>query len=93
MEAKNLNTTEKKKAIKSDLYFESLLQSILIQGQDKGVFIKRNIDLTSEVIQAMLQDWYLKRAKFKSQNVSVDQYLEFVIEFVETYLGTETQKG
>lgn len=57
MEAKNLNTTEKKKAIKSDLYFESLLQSILIQGQDKGGFIKRNIDLTSEMIQAMLQDW------------------------------------
>lgn len=89
MEAKNLNPEERKKAIDSDLWTERLLERLLVQGREEKVFLDRDAGLTAEAIKAMLQDWYLKRSKFR--NVSVDQYAGFVIELVETYLGTATK--
>jgi AcrR family transcriptional regulator len=88
MEAKNLNPEERKKAIDSDLWTERLLEGLLVRGREEKVFLDRDAGLTAEAIKAMLQDWYLKRSKFR--NVSVDQYAGFVIELVETYLGTAT---
>ncbi len=90
MEAKNLNLDERKKAIDSDLWTEKLLETLLVKGREEKVFDNRNAGLTAEAIKALLQDWYLKRAKFR--NVSVDGYSDFVIEFVETYLGATTKK-
>ncbi len=87
MEAKNLEPKEKKEAIESDRYTESLLESILTRGQAQGVFQQLDIGLTAEMIKAMLQNWYLKRSKFRSKNVSVEQYMRFVIQFIETNLG------
>ena len=88
MEAKNLNPEERKKSIDSDLWTERLLEGLLVRGREEKVFSDRDPGLTAEAIKAMLQDWYLKRSKFR--NVSVDQYAGFVIELVETYLGTAT---
>lgn len=87
MEAKNLNPEERKKAIDSDLWTERLLEGLLVRGREEKVFLDRDPGLTAEAIKAMLQDWYLKRSKFR---ISVDQYAGFVIELVETYLGTAT---
>lgn len=89
MEAKNLNLDERKKAIDSDLWTEKFLEKLLVQGREENVFNNRDAGLTAEAIKALLQDWYLKRSKFR--NVSVDGYSDFVIEFVETYLGVETK--
>jgi AcrR family transcriptional regulator len=88
MEAKNLNPEERKKAIDSDLWTERLLEGLLVRGREENIFLNRDAGLTAEAIKAMLQDWYLKRSKFR--NISVDQYAGFVIELVETYLGTAT---
>ncbi|OGR11474.1 MAG: hypothetical protein A2097_06080 [Desulfobacula sp. GWF2_41_7] len=90
MEAKNLNPDERKKAIDSDLWTEKVLEKLLIKGREENVFNDRDPGLTAEAIKALLQDWYLKRPKFR--NVSVDQYSDFVIEFVLTYLGVATKK-
>jgi hypothetical protein len=32
----------------------------------------------------MLQDWYLKRWKYARRQISVDDYAEFLIRFVES---------
>jgi len=68
------------------------------QGQKKSLF--RNVDpkTTAAIIKAMLQDWYLKRWKYESRNVSVEEYSEVVIDFVESYLmarsnQTQEEKG
>lgn len=87
MEAKNLEPKEKKEAIESDRYTENLLETILARGQAQGVFKELDIGLTAEVVKAMLQNWYLKRSKFRSKDVTVEQYLTFVIQFIETNLG------
>ncbi len=90
MEAKNLNRKEKEKAIEGDLATETLLESILEQGQQQGAFVERDVVLTAEMIKALFANWYLKRSKFRTRGVSVDKYADFVIEFVEDYLGVET---
>jgi len=42
--------------------------------------------LTASVIKAMLQDWYLKRSKYRKRNISVDHYARFVLQFVEAFI-------
>jgi AcrR family transcriptional regulator len=86
MEAKNLSKKEQDLAVASELYTEKLLADILEQGQIQGAFELHDYQLTASVIKAMLQDWYLKRRKYAKRRVSVDQYAQFVLQFVEAFI-------
>ena len=86
MEAKNLSGGEQKMAVASELYTEKLFADILKQGQARGCFLARDSQLTASVIKAMLQDWYLKRSKFRKRNISVDQYARFILQFMEAFI-------
>jgi AcrR family transcriptional regulator len=86
MEAKNLSKKEQDLAIASELYTEKLIADILSQGQIQGDFELRDPQLTASVIKAMLQDWYLKRSKYAKRRISVDQYAQFVLQFVEAFI-------
>lgn len=46
----------------------------------------RNARLVASMIKALLQDWYLKRRKYRDQNVAVDDYAAFVRDVIESYL-------
>jgi TetR/AcrR family transcriptional regulator, cholesterol catabolism regulator len=84
MEAKNIDKAQQKKAIESELATEQMFTDILNEGKDKGIFSVTDPVLTASVIKAMLQDWYVKRWKHTRRRISVDQYAEFVIGFVES---------
>jgi AcrR family transcriptional regulator len=86
MEAKNLSKKEQDLAVASERYTEKLIADILKQGQIQGDFILRDPQLTASVIKAMLQDWYLKRSKYAKRRISVDQYAQFVLQFVEAFI-------
>ena len=86
MEAKNLSKTERAKAVASDLNMEQKIEAIIANGQKEGEFCKRDSQLAASLIQAMIQDWYLKRYKYHQRCISVDQYAEFVLEFVTEFL-------
>ncbi|MCA1960301.1 MAG: TetR/AcrR family transcriptional regulator [Desulfomonile sp.] len=86
MEAKNLSKVERDKAIASELYTEKVLEDILREGGEAGVFLPRDYRLAASVMKAMLQDWYLKRGKYTMRRISVDQYADFVVEFVESFV-------
>ena len=86
MEAKNLSRAEQDLAVASELYTENLLADILRQGQSRGCFLPRDPQLTASIIKAMLQDWYLKRSKYRKRNISVDQYARFILQFVEAFI-------
>jgi AcrR family transcriptional regulator len=86
MEAKNLSQKEQDLAVASELYTEGLLADIIEEGKDRGDFRTRDALLTASVIKAMLQDWYLKRSKYAKRRIPVEQYAQFVLQFVDTYL-------
>ncbi len=83
METRNFSREKQKKAIQGELHTEKLFEDILEQGRGEGSYRATNSQLTAALIKAMLQDWYLKRWKYSRRGVGVEQYADFVIEFVE----------
>lgn len=84
METKNLDKAQQKKSIDGELETEQAFIDILDEGCRKKQFQAENTVLTASVIKSMLQDWYLKRWKYARRQVSVEQYAEFVIGFIES---------
>ncbi len=87
METKNFRKEEHKKAIEAELFTENIFKDIIALGVSGGVFRPVNEELTSAIIKAMLQDWYLKRWKYERRNVSVEDYAGFLVEVLGSYLS------
>ena len=84
METRYFKKREYEKSIAGELKTEQRIIDILEAGRAQQVF---NIDqpmLTASVTKAMLQDWYLKRWKFRRQKITVENYADFVIQFVDS---------
>ena len=89
METKNLKKEEHKKVIESELFTENIFQEIISQGISAGQFRPVDVALTSAIIKAMLQDWYLKRWKYERRSVSVEDYAGFLMEVLGSYMHLE----
>ncbi|MCW7753685.1 TetR/AcrR family transcriptional regulator [Desulfobotulus sp. H1] len=87
METKNLGREEARKAIESELLTEAIFVDILDEGKQKGVFFFTDARLVAAIIKAMLQDWYLKRWKYKKRQIGVEEYAAFLITFTGKALG------
>jgi AcrR family transcriptional regulator len=92
MEAKNLAKEEQALAVASERYTEQIFADIIAQGQAGGSFLNRDPQLTASVIKAMVQDWYLKRSKYAVRKVTVDEYAQFVLQFIESFLLDKNEK-
>ncbi|PIE75091.1 MAG: TetR family transcriptional regulator [Deltaproteobacteria bacterium] len=85
MEARNLSPSELKEVQELESYTEKVLVDILINGEKKGAFKRKNHFLTASIIKAMQQDWYLKRWKYRKRGISPDNFCDYVIEFVKSF--------
>ncbi len=86
METKNLSGEEREKAIESERATEKMICDILIEGQQKGVFVEKDPLLSASLIKAVLQDWYLKRGKYAERKITVDRFAEFVMDWIEAWV-------
>ena len=86
IEARNLPKLEQKRTIEGELETEKIFIDIIEEGKNTEIFKGENVILVASVIKAMLQDWYLKRWKYKSRKISVDDYADFVINAAEAIL-------
>lgn len=86
MEAKSLPEEEKRAAIAVELEVEEIFLSILEEGVNTGIYQLRSTRLVASMTKALLQDWYLKRRKYRDQNVTVDTYAVFIRDVIESYL-------
>jgi AcrR family transcriptional regulator len=86
MEAKNIGQKERRAAVQGELDTEQMFADIIAMGRDQGVFVTDNCQLTASLIKAMVQDWYLKRAKYARRQIDVETYARFVIAFIENSL-------
>jgi AcrR family transcriptional regulator len=86
MEAKNLDPEERRAAVQSELNSERQFQEILEDGCAQGQFHADDCQMTASLIKAMLQDWYLKRAKYARRGIGVDQYTRYLTAFLEKNL-------
>ncbi|WP_148862820.1 TetR/AcrR family transcriptional regulator [Marinobacter fonticola] len=86
MEAKSLPAPERRDAVAIELEIEEIFLGVINEGIAAGAYNQRHARLVSSMIKALLQDWYLKRRKYRDQDVSVDQYAVFLLDVVESYL-------
>jgi AcrR family transcriptional regulator len=86
METKNLNKKYRKISVESELMTERVITDILEEGVKKKIFAVENVPLTGSVVKAMMQDWYLKQWKYAQRNILVNEYAQFVIDVVESFI-------
>ena len=82
MEAKAFPPSERKIAIDSEALTESIIARVLERGVQAGLFTLSDVGLTASLIKPLLQDWYVKRAKYRKRGISIDSYITAVIDFV-----------
>jgi AcrR family transcriptional regulator len=92
MEAKNIGPKERRAAVQGELNTEQMFTDIISTGREQGVFVTDNCQLTASLIKAMIQDWYLKRAKYARRQIDVEAYVRFVIAFIEKSLVSRDSK-
>ncbi len=90
METRHLPPEERQQALDGEVAAEALFCEIIEQGQRSGAFHPaRDAQMTAALLKAMLQDWYLKRWKYRGRGVDVERYAESVIEWIEAGLLNE----
>ncbi len=89
MEARHLGPQEKQRAIAAERRTEALFCEIIEAGQQAGLFRPLDALMAAAMLKAMLQDWYLKRGKYREREVGVEQYAVSVIDLMDNYLQSK----
>ncbi|WP_166266702.1 TetR/AcrR family transcriptional regulator [Marinobacter caseinilyticus] len=86
MEAKSLPPREKKDAVAIEREIDDIFHDILDRGVSEQVFRAVDTRTLSAMIKALLQDWYLKRRKYRDNDISVEHYAATVGDLLDRYL-------
>lgn len=87
MEAKSFPKPARKMAVESELATEAIFESTIRDGAEKGLFHVHDAELAASLIKPLLQDWYVKRSKYRKRGVRIEHYIENVTAFIEAALG------
>lgn len=87
MEARHLGVAERQKAVESEQQTETLFRSILEAGQREGTFRQGDAQMNASLLKALLQDWYLKRGKYRARGIDAERYADAVIEMMERMIA------
>lgn len=91
METKHLSRSIKQLAKDNELKSEVILEEIILKGEQQGLFFKRNKFLTSMMIKALLQNWYVKHGKYKHNKVDCESYINFIDPIIKQYLESSDE--
>ena len=89
MEAKSFPPAERQIALEGEADTESIIAEVLRQGVASGVFAIDEVGLTAALIKPLLQDWYVKRAKYRKRGTSIEAYIEAVKAFIGAALSVK----
>ncbi len=87
MEARHLGAQEKQRAVDAELATETLFCKVIEDGQGAGQFRTTDALMAAAMLKALLQDWYVKRHKYRGRDIDVEKYAESVIEMMENHLA------
>lgn len=93
MEAKSFPAGARKAAVESELVAERYITAILERGVAMQVFETRDIELTATLIKPLLQDWYVKRSKYRRRKVDCTRYVAAVVDLVDRALAPRGATG
>ncbi|NYT23209.1 TetR/AcrR family transcriptional regulator [Alcaligenaceae bacterium] len=78
METRNLPPPHKQEAVAIEREVEDIIHDIIAQGIAAQVFRDVDARLLAALSKAMMQDWYLKRRKYRDLHVSPTAYADFL---------------
>lgn len=84
MEAKAFPQDARASARAHELRTEALIEALLIEGSKSGAFAVDDPAMTATLIKPLLQDWYVKRAKYRRRGVGPDRFAQTIVDFVES---------
>ena len=90
MEAKSFPPAERQRAVDMEVMTEKIIADVIKQGTAGGVFAVDQVTLTASLIKPLLQDWYVKRAKYRRRGTSIETYIGAVGTFVDAALSTRS---
>jgi AcrR family transcriptional regulator len=93
MEARHMGAEEKQRIMQTELSIEELFCNIIRTGQQQGLFRPIDPQLSAALLQAMLQDWYLKRWKYRERKIDVETYGNFLQDALERHLLPSHEKA
>lgn len=84
MEAKNFPLAERRMAVDSEELTETIFADAVAAGIASGDFRSDTSPLLAALIKPLLQDWYVKRAKYRRRGVEIDFYVQTVQNIVRS---------
>lgn len=90
MEAKAFSKEGRELAIGSELATERLLAETLEDGVRRGCFTIPDVEMAAALIKPLLQDWYVKRGKYRRRGITPERYARSVTDFVERAIGVQS---
>jgi len=82
MEAKNFPARERRMAIDSEELTEQYFADVCRVASDQGLFRPNVPAILPALIKPLLQDWYVKRTKYRRRNITVEVFSDTVQDFV-----------
>lgn len=90
LEAKAFPSAAKKAAIEYEAAIEDVFAIVLKRGVKAGRFSTTTPEFTATLIKPLLQDWYVKRSKYRRRSISAADYANRVANFVESAIGVKS---
>ncbi|MEX2129863.1 MAG: hypothetical protein WD772_00125, partial [Pseudohongiellaceae bacterium] len=87
MEAKGLPREQQERAMQLELKFEQMLIDVFMRGTKLGLFDCQEPELLASHVTGMVQQWYVKRWKFKRKQTDIETYAGFVFDNLMQNLG------
>lgn len=89
MESRVLAAEQRKVARLAELDFQTAMAQQIVQLPGMGT---RQAFLLASHLQSVAQDWYVKRWKYKAENISVDEFADSLSDLITSQLGTPSPK-
>lgn len=87
MEAKAFPPEARARAVASEARTEALFAAIIEEGRAAGLFPVEDVALAAAFIKPMVQDWYVKRSKYRRRGISPQHFAQGLAAFSARALG------
>jgi len=92
MEAKEFPAKARRMAVESEASTERIFAAVLERGKKSGEFQIVDVGLTAALIKPVVQDWYVKHAKYRKRGIGVDQFVAAATRFLTGATGRRTRR-
>lgn len=87
MEAKAFPPEGRRRAVDSERLSERMVAQVIEEGMAAGVFATGDALFAAALVKPLLQDWYVKRGKYRARGIDAEAYAAHVTAFVEGALA------